>query len=390
MDLRGLTGRGFLGMLLLLPCCDEPERGQAGLDEPGGGGKQDAVDEGSDDGSAEEQDDGATGSLRLYVSAKKRMIVVYAVDEESGELTEVENKRRARGQIGPLVTNPSNSTLYAATDWKSLQSYAIDPQTGELDETGLVRVGYEAVYLDTDRTGEYLLTADMANDRIEIYSIADGPIEEEPVASVKTCARPHSVVVDANNAFVFVPCRDGDAIAQFKFDAETGTVTPNDPPEVALPEGTGPRHLVISSDGARAYVSGETNSTLNVFDYDHGAGQLAFVEALSTIPDGYGDNTTADVHITPDDDTVYVSNRGHDSIAVFDVGAGERRALTPTEAMPREFALTPSGRFLYAAGQSSGKLASYEVKDDGTLEAGETYEVGTQAVWVLPVELPTP
>lgn len=87
----------------------------------------------------------------------------------------------------------------------------------------------------------------------------------------------------------------------------------------------------------------------------------------------------------------YVSNRGHDSIACFaldDEGKVSSLGQEPTEKTPRSFDLDPSGKFLFAAGESSGKLAVYGVDGkSGRLKRLRTYEVGKTPWWVLAVEV---
>jgi 6-phosphogluconolactonase len=148
---------------------------------------------------------------------------------------------------------------------------------------------------------------------------------------------------------------------------------------------------VIHPAGTHAYLAGETDSTVNIFAYDAAAGTMSFLEAVSSLPrDFVGDNTTADIHVTPDGSFVYISNRGHDSLAMFEVAGDSLTPLghAPTEPRPREFGLTPDGRFVYVAGQDSGMLASYVVQADGTLAAGDVYPVGGNPLWVVGAELP--
>jgi 6-phosphogluconolactonase len=89
---------------------------------------------------------------------------------------------------------------------------------------------------------------------------------------------------------------------------------------------------------------------------------------------------------------LYVSNRGHDSIACFRVDAQDGKLTAigqePTEKTPRSFDLDPNGKFLLAAGEASGKLAVYRIDGEaGTLKRVQTYEVGKQPWWVMVVEL---
>ncbi len=82
----------------------------------------------------------------------------------------------------------------------------------------------------------------------------------------------------------------------------------------------------------------------------------------------------------------YASNRGRDSIAVFDLaadGAPTLRANVSTEATPREFDLSPDGTLLVVAGQASGFLASYAVGVDGSLEARDRVELGGGLLWAI-------
>jgi 6-phosphogluconolactonase len=87
---------------------------------------------------------------------------------------------------------------------------------------------------------------------------------------------------------------------------------------------------------------------------------------------------------------MYVSNRGHNSLACFSVDAGNGRLTsirhTPTEPEVRGFSLSPDGNFLYAAGQQTNRLVSYRVnKDTGELTPLDTYNVGKAPWYVLSV-----
>jgi 6-phosphogluconolactonase len=95
----------------------------------------------------------------------------------------------------------------------------------------------------------------------------------------------------------------------------------------------------------------------------------------------------------PSNRFLYVSNRGHDSIAAFliDKKTGELNSLgqTPTEKTPRSFDIDPSGKFLFAASEASRKLTAYRVNEvSGLLERTATYEVGKTPCWVMAKRLP--
>jgi len=104
-------------------------------------------------------------------------------------------------------------------------------------------------------------------------------------------------------------------------------------------------------------------------------------------PDFQGQNTTADVKVHPNGKFVWVSNRGHDSLACFAIdSSGELSAhqRTPTEKTPRSFEIDPSGRYAFGAGEGSGKLAVFQIdQDSGKLTRLQTYDVGKSLTWVL-------
>ena len=89
---------------------------------------------------------------------------------------------------------------------------------------------------------------------------------------------------------------------------------------MAFPPGSGPRHPAWHPHRPLLYVCAELDSTLTVLALDAAAGLTPQARA-STLPPGFrGENATADVHVHPSGRFAYVSNRGHDSLAVFALG----------------------------------------------------------------------
>ena len=107
--------------------------------------------------------------------------------------------------------------------------------------------------------------------------------------------------------------------------------------------------------------------------------------------DFQGKNAPAEVKVHPTGKYVWITNRGHESLAGFAIdNAGKLTALgqTPTEKMPRSFDIEPDGRFLLSAGQGSGKLAVYQIDvETGKLTPLQTYDVGKSLGWVLAVKV---
>ncbi|MEM9463003.1 MAG: lactonase family protein [Myxococcota bacterium] len=335
------------------------------------------------------------GEFWVFVTADQR-VSTWSMDPASGALT-FERELMIGASVGPLAVHPDLSTLYVGVNGNNeARAYAIDPVTAELSPQGQVDLGWTPVYLAIDRSGGYLMSASFGNDEMVIFPLGnDGSLGGPELQRIGTNEEPHSILVDQSNAWVLVPHRTPDVVAQYAFDAATGTVSPNGMPEVDANPGAGPRHLVFHPDGHYAYVSDEFSDSVSTYAFDGATGQLTLLDTVDTLPGDFNgdDNTCADVHVTPDGRFVYVSNRGHDSLAMFEVdpdtGLLTSLGQVATEPRPREFEVSPRGRYVYAAGQDSGMMASYTVDEaTGMLTAGPVYEVGADPRWVLAIELP--
>src|SRR5205085_5868679 len=112
-----------------------------------------------------------------------------------------------------------------------------------------------------------------------------------------------------------------DMIFVWKFDAQKGTLAPNDPAAVALPPGDGPRHFHFHPNGKWLYSIQEEASTVVLFDYDAATGRLTSRQTISTLPPRFaGSNFCSGILVSSDGRFVYAGNRLHDSIAIFSVG----------------------------------------------------------------------
>ena len=331
----------------------------------------------------------------VYVSmAPEQKLQVYRLDPRDGQLMPVAAEAVA-GTPGALAVDPQQRFLFASLrSTNSLASFRLDPATGRLTLLGTTPLPAreDAVFVSTDRTGRWLLSASYSAGKVVVHGLNDdGTIRTPAVQTLTTTRTAHSTVTDRQNRFVFVPHVAPNAVYQYRFDAATGKLTEAG----RAPGGThkaGPRHLAFHPTQDLAFTSDESGSSITAYRFDPAAG-LKPVQTLSTLPaDFTGTNTTAEVKVHPNDRFVWVSNRGHDSLAGFaiDAGTGRLTALgqTPTEKKPRSFTIEPEGRFLLAAGEDSGKLAVYHVDaDTGKLTRRHTYDVGKSLTWVLAVKL---
>ena len=95
-----------------------------------------------------------------------------------------------------------------------------------------------------------------------------------------------------------------------------------------LPAGSGPRHAAFSGDGNFLYVLGELQSTVTVFAND-ARETYREIQTISTLPEGFsGRNDAAEIAIHPNGKFLYASNRGQDTIALFDIEVSPWMAAT--------------------------------------------------------------
>ena len=170
----------------------------------------------------------------------------------------------------------------------------------------------------------------------------------------------HGVYFDRANKHLFVPDLGLDQVFVHPFDAATSTLGAALPSLTTAP-GAGPRHLAFLPDEKHAYVINELSNT--ILAASHADGKFAALGSVPTLPAGFtGKNTTAEVEVHPNGRFVYGSNRGHDSIAVYqrDADTGSLVFLQHAPCggrVPRHFKIDPSGKWLLCAHQESNTIS---------------------------------
>src|SRR5215813_1232593 len=348
----------------------------------------------------------------LYVGLQDDdKISVFALDGASGGLT-----RRAdvAASGGPSVTaiSPDRNALYVGYRTRpSLASYRIDPATGGLSLLGTAAQADAPTFLAPDRTGRYMLCAYYQGGYVAVYPIAaDGAVGAIAVDKQETAVGAHAIASDPSNRFAFVPhiarIQDNvleppknnpgpNVILQYRFDAQTGRLAPNTPPRVEQGDLVGPRHYIHHPSLDIVYFSNEQGCSVTAYRLDSANGSLSSMQTISTLPAGHSERTTcSQIHLTPSGRFLYVGNRAPNasSIAAFAVDPASGRLTSvghaPTEAVPSAFCLDPAGRFLFAAGTASGRLASYRIDDNtGALSPLTVTAIGQRPAAVLATRL---
>ncbi len=339
-----------------------------------------------------------------YTRGESGGIYASRFDSQTGELTPAELVAET---VNPsfLAIHPGKRFLYAVgeiSDFEGRKSggvhaFAIDPSTGRLNHlNGQPSGGAGPCHVVVDRSGSCALVANYGGGSVACLPIGDNGHLSEPSSFIQhegSSVNPqrqkgphaHSINVDADNRFAVAADLGLDKLLVYRLDAAEGKLTPNDPPSVSVAPGGGPRHFVFHPNGRYAYTNNEITSTVTALTYDAQRGAFEELHTISTLPEPVEGNSTAEIRVHPNGKFVYVSNRVHNSIAMFVVDEATGK-LTPIGheptggEIPRNFNLDPSGRFLLAANQDSDNVVVFRVNaDDGTL-----HPTGTE------IEVPTP
>jgi 6-phosphogluconolactonase len=342
---------------------------------------------------------GAGGMLRVYFGTysrdtKSKGIYVADVDLSGGKVTDV---RLASESDNPsfVALAPNGKFLYAVNEVTefggaasgAVSAFKIDSASGKLTLLNQQpSKGGAPCHLIVDRTGKFVLTANYVGGSVCVHPIdRDGKLQaassfvQHQGKSVnprrQEAPHAHSINLDASNRYAFVADLGLDQVVSYHFDAEGGKLAANPSGTVRLKPGAGPRHFAFCPDGRFAFTNNEINSTVTSLRYDDDAGALTEVNTVSTLPGEHAGNSTAECQVHPNGKFVYVSNRGHNSIAIFAVDEASGK-LTPVGhestqgKTPRNFSIDPSGTLLLAENQSSDNVVVFRIDPEtGKLSA---------------------
>lgn len=309
--------------------------------------------------------------------ARGKGISVYRIDESSGAWSLVE-VFATLDNPGFVALDRHGRFLYASHgDGDMVSAYAIDPATRKLrflnqqpshgdngphlmvdaeDRHVIVANGPGIVVLPINADGSLAPATDAI-----VPPGKEGPYKREQGLG----AHPHQVLFDPANRFLLSPDKGVDATHIYRLDRASGKLLPNDPSFVKSRYGAGPRHLAFHPRRPFAYLINELDSTVTTYQWDGERGALTPVHIIPTTPATFvGDNTGAEIAVAPSGKFVYVSNRGHNSIATFAVDANDGTLAPidwePTQGRkPRFFTLDPAGAMLYVANEDSDTIVAF-------------------------------
>lgn len=337
-------------------------------------------------------------------------ISAFRFDSKSGALTSIGLVAEA---VNPahVWASPDGRFLYAV-NWRTgdktigdtVSAFSIDAKTGHL--TFLNKVSSHGDWPNQvvlDPSGKVAITVTYHSGTISALPIeSDGRLGEafysDQHAGSSAGHQPpgphaHGVVFSQDGRFAYVAELGLDRVYIYRVDAGQRTVAPADPAYVSVKAGSGPRRLQLHPNGRFLYVNHETTSAVSVFAVNDG--HLKEIQSLSTLPaDYHGTNLTAEIQVDQTGRFLYVSNRGHDTIACYRVDPAQG-TLTLVENVPslgqtpRNITIDPTNHYLFAANQAGDNVVLFRIdQSTGHLTPTDVQVPVVQAGGIFVVKAP--
>ena len=316
-----------------------------------------------------------------YTSAEgSKGIYVYRFDTDTGESDPVSMVEVANPSY--LVFSPNEQFVYSVGENGEDDSYAhafsFDKSNGQLKLIDSpLTFGSSPAYITLDAQGNNVITANYGGGSISQFNVnTNGTLSplsnlfefegkgEDPVRQKQPHL--HSVRYSPDGMFMFAADLGTDRIYRYKtitsvFEGQPALLK-NDTAVFATPAGTGPRHFDFHPNGLYFYLLGELSGEVIVYDYNMGDLQ----QKQRILADTVGAQGSADIHVSPNGKFLYASNRlKADGIAIFSIdsqdGTLTKAGYQLTAKHPRNFAITPNGKFLLVAGRDDNVIEVYSI-----------------------------
>jgi 6-phosphogluconolactonase len=349
----------------------------------------------------------ATSKYIVYVGTytsktTSKGIYAYRFDSDKGQLTSI---GVAAETIDPsfLAVHPNGKYLYAVNEIANfnggtsgaVSAFAIDAKTGALKFLNQVPTrGAGPCHVSLDKEGAFVLVANYDSGSIASFPVHDdgslgttsGFVQHSgsgPNKERQEGPHAHWIGTSPDNRFALAVDLGLDQVIVYGFDSIKGVFTPMLSGFAKVKPGAGPRHLAFHPNGKFAYVLSEMESSVTVFSYQPKTGGLTSLQTIFTLPKDYsGPKEAAEIAVHSSGKSLYTSNRGHDSIAVFaiDEKKGTLKSLGQVLTggkTPRHFAIDPTGSYLLAENQESNNIVVFHIDPaTGSLTpTGQTVEV---------------
>jgi 6-phosphogluconolactonase len=318
--------------------------------------------------------------IGTYTSGKSEGIYVYKFNSANAENSLVSVTKTSNPSY--LAVSPNKKMVYAVNENADSTMHTVGGHIsafsftkGKLTEINKQSSGGKhPCYVSIDKTGEWVFAGNYSSGTVGLLKVnADGSLDtlkqtiqhsgSGPNASRQQAPHVHATFISPNNKYLYVPDLGIDKIMVYAFNEKNGILKFKS--SAASAPGNGPRHVSVAPDNKFLYLMEEMTGT--VVCYKIKKSRLQFKQRISALPNNFtGSVGSADIHVSPDGNFLYCSNRGNSNdLAIF--------AIHPTDgklslighqnvlgSKPRNFNFSPGGNFLLVANQDSDAVVIFK------------------------------
>ena len=320
-------------------------------------------------------------------------IYTYRFNQENGTFELLSSA--TAGNPSFVTLSPDGKRLYAVSEYNDGRqgAYSFDVSEDKVQLSNpiflptapkdvLPRAGADPCHIVAD--DKYVITANYTGGDISVFSLdAKGRLQPE-VQNIafegktpERVAHIHCIIPTPDKKYILATDLGNDRVYRFRYNKKArknAEVLTSQRVAYEVSDGQGPRHLTFSKDGRFAYLINELGGECVVLSYRKG--KLKEVQRI--MADEGGGRGSADIHISPDGRFLYTSHRlKKDGIAIFAIdpekGTLSKIGYQHTGIHPRNFAITPNGKYLLVACRDDNKIQVFE-RNEATGELTETPE----------------
>ncbi len=251
-------------------------------------------------------------------------------------------------------------------------------------ESSVNQGGGGPCHITLSNDGKYLITANYGSGSVSVVRLNSNGIPERvtDVIFYGEKSHPHMTLFNERTRIYYVSDLGLDRIHRLRLDTTIGRLMTEEVPYLECAKGSGPRHMAIDKKSSNLYVINELNSTVSVFNVLSDTTDIK--QTISTLPEGFGEKSfCADIHLSSNGKELYGSNRGHNSIVTWKVGLGGSLSSPKHQDCggnwPRNFAISPSGKYFVVANQRSNEVSVVPAGIDKSEEDGTALQFNAPA-----------
>lgn len=320
------------------------------------------------------QSDEITMLTGNWTKSSKDEICAYSFNQNTGVAVPVNSVKLRNPSFFTLSADSKH--IYSVSEYSdnkaSVSTISFDKDTRAMSVVNTVpAMGESPCNITTDGTSVYV--ANYTGGSVVVFPLtSDGIIEKASLVlqyhakgadtERQEKSHLHCVKISPDGNYLFADDLGGDCIYKYQIKDRAGKpiFEKGNPDMFNVAAGSGPRHLTFSPNGKQAYLMNEISGTVIVFDYmDGNLKEKQTVKADTVHAQG-----SADIHLSPDGKFLYASNRlKADGIAIFQVDANGflvKVGYQLTGIHPRNFGITPNGKFVLVACRDSDVIQVFK------------------------------